>query len=591
MSTKRLNIDILANDKSKQALNSVQGNLDKTKNSVLNLKNALIGLGVGAVLKSFVDVGKEVQNLQVRFKFLFGSAEEGALAFDNLSKFASKVPFSLEEITQASGNLAVVAKDADDLNRILEITGNVASVTGLDFATAGSQIQRAFSGGIASADIFREKGVRALLGFEEGAKVSVEETVRAFEEAFSGDGRFANATDDLANTLEGTISMLQDSFFNFQKVVAEQFIAELQTQLGDLNDFLGTNADSIEDFAEIIGENLASATLTTAEAFKTVYPPLKLVGETIAGLVDGYLSLPVVVQEVGIIGAILGGKKGLAGLAILGALSKAFKDIFGSTEELIDLQDYGKEVGKEYAEAFKSQKTNLEELNKTKEEAISKNQELAKSMEGFAIRNNQIMKTINHAEIERLRKLDEAVERSLKKQEEANRKKVELEKQGQGQIVDAVGDGLQKISGLNKDAFRAYQAFQIAMATVNTFRAVSNALATYPFPLNIAVGGAELARGLATVAQIRSIAPPRQTGGRVFEGQPYTVGENGRETFVPESNGTILPNGAGMGATNVNITINANDTQGFDDLLVKRRSVIVNVINDALNRQGKEALV
>ena len=31
--------------------------------------------------------------------------------------------------------------------------------------------------------------------------------------------------------------------------------------------------------------------------------------------------------------------------------------------------------------------------------------------------------------------------------------------------------------------------------------------------------------------------------------------------------------------------------QGFDDLLVKRRSVIVNVINDALNSQGKEALV
>jgi len=60
---------------------------------------------------------------------------------------------------------------------------------------------------------------------------------------------------------------------------------------------------------------------------------------------------------------------------------------------------------------------------------------------------------------------------------------------------------------------------------------------------------------------------------------------------VPESNGTILPNGAGMGATNVNITINANDTQGFDDLLIRRRSVIVNVINDALNRQGKEALV
>ena len=49
MADKNLNINILAKDKSKQALNSVQGNLNKTKSSVLNLKNALIGLGVGLV--------------------------------------------------------------------------------------------------------------------------------------------------------------------------------------------------------------------------------------------------------------------------------------------------------------------------------------------------------------------------------------------------------------------------------------------------------------------------------------------------------------------------------------------------------------
>ena len=69
------------------------------------------------------------------------------------------------------------------------------------------------------------------------------------------------------------------------------------------------------------------------------------------------------------------------------------------------------------------------------------------------------------------------------------------------------------------------------------------------------------------------------------------VGEQGAEMFIPDQSGTIVANKNLGRATNVNITINANDTQGFDDLLVKRRSVIVNVINDALNSQGKEALV
>ena len=67
MATKKLNIDIIAKDKSKQALNNVQNNLEKTKTSVLNLRNALVGLGVGAVVKGFIDVGAEVQNLQIRF--------------------------------------------------------------------------------------------------------------------------------------------------------------------------------------------------------------------------------------------------------------------------------------------------------------------------------------------------------------------------------------------------------------------------------------------------------------------------------------------------------------------------------------------
>jgi hypothetical protein len=37
-----------------------------------------------------------------------------------------------------------------ELATILEITGNVAAVTGLDFQQTAEQIQRAFSGGIAS---------------------------------------------------------------------------------------------------------------------------------------------------------------------------------------------------------------------------------------------------------------------------------------------------------------------------------------------------------------------------------------------------------------------------------------------------------
>ena len=98
MATQKLNIDIVAKDRSKRALQGLQGSLGKLKASVFNLRNAFIGLGAGLVIRNIVNTGKQIENLQVQLKFLFGSAKEGAKAFDEMAKFASKVPFSLEEI-------------------------------------------------------------------------------------------------------------------------------------------------------------------------------------------------------------------------------------------------------------------------------------------------------------------------------------------------------------------------------------------------------------------------------------------------------------------------------------------------------------
>jgi len=648
--TKKLTIDILAKDKTKQALTGVQKNLNNVKKSVFSLRGALVGLGAGAIVKSFVDVGKEVESLQVRFKFLFGSIEEGKVAFNSLTEFAGRVPFSLEEISRASGNLAVVAKDAQDLTRVLEITGNVAAVTGLDFETTSSQIQRAFSGGIGAADLFRERGVRALLGFQAGAKVTAEETIARFEELFAGDGQFARATTDLASTLEGTLSMIGDKYFKFQKDVAAGFFDELKGEFGDLNKFLEENEQQIKDIATAIGENFAGALTTTSSLIKATAPSVKTIANALGTTVEGFKSLPDYVKTGGIIGVMLFGKKGALALGAISFLLGQVEELMDRTKELgglkgLSFSDLEKslptlESARTALEAF--EKTYLTQLNSTnrltneqkvlyenlkelvdlrEEEASILRMANADAQSYIAIQKS-ITKTIKEQKEEYKSKVDidqiladnEVRIQKRKHQEmldaqksfdaemrrrrsaeiifakmEADRK-AELEKQGQRQIVDAVGDGLSKVAGLNKDAFRAYQAFQIAMTTINTFRAASNALATYPFPLNIGVAAAETARGLATVAQIRATPAPRIAGGRVNAGEPYMVGEAGKEMFVPQQSGTIVPNNQ-LTSPNVNITIMANDTEGFDDLLLKRRSVIVNVINDALNTQGKEALI
>lgn len=81
-------------------------------------------------------------------------------------------------------------------------------------------------------------------------------------------------------------------------------------------------------------------------------------------------------------------------------------------------------------------------------------------------------------------------------------------------------------------------------------------------------------------------------GGAVNAGTPYTVGERGRELFIPNTDGTIVPNQDIQGKGNsFNFTIVATDVRGVKELLLDNRSTIVNIMNQALNSKGRANLV
>jgi len=346
MATKKVNIDIIAKDKSKRALNNVKGSLDRVKSAVFNVRNALAGLGAGLVIRNLINTGKELENLQTRFKFLLKDANEGAKAFENLTKFASQVPFSLEEIQAGSGILATVTDNADDLQKMLEITGNVAATTGLDFRTAAEQIQRSFSAGIGAADLFREKGVRNMLGFKAGATVSIEETVEAFERVFGDGGQFGSATDELAQTLEGTLSMINDKVFTFKKTLLDAgFFAELKRQFGDLDNFLKQNQKTLDEVATDIGKGLAKAVVGLAEGIKFLADNFTLLKAAVGGFIAFKLASVIIgitnairlmrIQTSGLVA--LSGAKGLALVAASFAAMKIAANDF--KEEVRDVRE------------------------------------------------------------------------------------------------------------------------------------------------------------------------------------------------------------------------------------------------------------
>jgi hypothetical protein len=84
-------------------------------------------------------------------------------------------------------------------------------------------------------------------------------------------------------------------------------------------------------------------------------------------------------------------------------------------------------------------------------------------------------------------------------------------------------------------------------------------------------------------------------GGAVSKGQPYVVGEQGAELFIPNQTGQITQSARGTGgnggATTVNFNINTVDASGFEELLVRSRGTITQLINNAVNERGRESLI
>jgi hypothetical protein len=234
----RLQIRLDAVDNTRRAFNSFQSRLDKIKSSIFNVKNALLGIGAGAVIKGFVDAGIQIENLGVQLKALFGSAKAGKQALKVVTDFATKTPFELSNIQQGVVALATVRKTAEKagvtFEELLKITGNTAVQLGGDFALASQQIQRAFSGGISASDLFRDRGVSAMAGFEIGTRYSIDQTIKRLRKAFGTGGEFGDLIEELSKTLSGTVSNLKDAFFTFQVAVSAGFFGELKSQLGDL---------------------------------------------------------------------------------------------------------------------------------------------------------------------------------------------------------------------------------------------------------------------------------------------------------------------------------------------------------------------
>ena len=593
MANQRLLIDIIANDKTKQALGGLQKGLARVKQSVFNLRNAFIGLGAGVVIKGFIDAGIQIENLEVQLNALFGSAREGKKALKEVTDFASGTPFELKNIQQGITALATIRKQAEangvSFDELLKITGNTATVLGGDFALASLQIQRSFSAGISSAELFRERGVKAMAGFKEGVSINANESIKGLAKAFGTGGEFGNLIDDLSKTLFGTISNLKDAFFIFQVEVSKGFFEALKSNLGDLKKTVEDNRKEIAEFGQMIGTGLSAVIETTAKTLKFLKDNAVLLGEAfrilIAMKVIGFfhnLAIAIGVAKGAMIGFNATVRKNLfIGGAVI--LLSQFDRIIGVITNLIDKLKEALGLFKKIGFVMEDVEHHSKgmEINTGKVETITE----AIKRNFFSIFSS--LRDANSGAIQDMlgkmtsigNTIGQGLNKGIKSFSDALAESVILGKNLQETMQNLAQTVMVKLLSFTIELILRKQVELILeQKKTNELRSQTT----------------ELKRQMAFKMFSSFMGMPMMaSGGAVSKGQPVVVGEKGAEVFVPNSTGQITQSarGTGGGGVNVNFTINTIDSRGFSDALQENRGTITGIINNALAEKGRSELV
>jgi hypothetical protein len=173
-------------------------------------------------------------------------------------------------------------------------------------------------GGIAASELFREKGVKNMLGFLDGVQYTAYETKKRFFDAFrDGTTTIKGATAEMAKTFTGQVSMMGDAWDNLQlSFMKEGVFGSTKTQVKELTAWL--KSPSVQKGAKDLGKSVTSVAKGIKEA------------------VVHYNGLPEHIKTAGIVFAVFGGKVGKVALIAMIGYAEELKAIL----QEVGLMDY-----------------------------------------------------------------------------------------------------------------------------------------------------------------------------------------------------------------------------------------------------------
>ena len=624
MASENLNIVIKAVDKTKRSFRAVTMGLNAIKKVAFSMQTALIALGVagfGFLIKKSLEstdaLGKMADKIGIGTAELGGlrhAAELTGIASNTLDMGLQRMVRRISEAAAGSGEakaaLIELGLSANALNKLAPDQQFKAIADAMEGVTQqGEKVRLAMR-------LFDSEGVALVNTLKGGSAAIIEMEQEAERLGLRLSQRLVKGVEK-ANDALGTLGSYITNIFNRAVGELAPTIEAATVSIREWIEATMQAAGGPKEFAKTVAVGFLTAAKSVVTAMGSMLNGLvnfaNTAGQAINSLIDllpsalptmDALNQKIIAVETRIIS--LSEKR-------IGLNKRAQKirnaDLGEAEKELINLNEQVK-LG-EYASTFKPIELfkfdgaliKLDELKAGIEAVgggtgaddglVSAAAAAAEKTKADKIAQSESIRNITNAyydlaEQDQLYRQNKAIELTHQYLSKQSAIQKAAKEKDFDDLKEEGAETLGALSGHYKAAFDLNKSFALKDALINTYKAVSSAYSSAIFPLNLGFAAIALANGMAQVQSIRA-TQFREKGGPITAGSPYMVGEAGREVFVPQSSGTIIPNDQ-LGGGNYTINISANDTEGFDELLTKRRGTLMSLINQSLNENGRPAL-
>ena len=295
--------------KSTNELKEQKTHVSQLGNEVNNLKNIVSKIaavyGGKKLWEMLIGSNEEMEQYQTSFEVMLGDAEKATALIEKMRTFAAKTPLSMGNIVSTGSLLMNYGVGEDDLIETMTQLGDLASGNAEKFERVALAYGQMLAKGKVSGEELRqmtEAGVPLQTALAESigvtgeefskmvsaGKVGIEDLNKAIEGLTTGNGKFAGMMSKQAETMQGMLSTLQDSFSEFFRKMGEGAFGEVKDALSEVMGLLEQweNDGTLDKMAREIGSAIKSFVGFLKGAVSTAWQFKEAIVAGVAGLVS-----------------------------------------------------------------------------------------------------------------------------------------------------------------------------------------------------------------------------------------------------------------------------------------------------------------